>query len=99
MSIVSRHSTRDCSFCCSLEVLGGVYTTSLIRVASTPWAVPPPLSAPAGQGATHGGAYCIGNRIRPVARLHSGLARASAVPTPGKRPVVSDVCALALVSV
>src|SRR5437588_5765464 len=64
-------------------LLGGSHTTIETLSRVTPVAVAPPLSAPAGHGTTHGGAYLLGSRTRPVARSHSGLASAASVPTPG----------------
>src|SRR3954453_7892827 len=49
----------------------------------TPCAVAPPLSAPAGQGATHSGANTDGNLTRLVAGSQLGFASAAGVPMPG----------------
>src|SRR5437879_5141870 len=64
-------------------LLGGSHTTTEMLSFVTPGLVAPPLSAPAGQAATHGGANLVGNRMRPVAASQLGLARAAGVRTPG----------------
>src|SRR3954469_6112281 len=52
-------------------------------VSVTPGAVAPPLSVPLGHGATHGGAYTMGTRMRLVLLSQLALDSAASVPTPG----------------
>src|SRR4051812_30252068 len=76
-------------------LLGGSHTTIEMASRVTPVLVAPPLSAPAGHATTHGGAYLVGRRTRPVALSHMGLARAAAVPTRGWAPGVAAAAPVA----
>src|SRR3954452_641949 len=56
--------------------------STLIVVAVTPGEVAPPLSAPAGHGMTHSGAYTNDTLMRLVAGSQSGADSAAGVPIP-----------------
>src|SRR5688500_4915488 len=94
-SIVCRRSSSDRW----PPVAGGSYSTKVMVSLVTPGWVAPPLSAPLGQGTTHGGAYRSGIRTRPVARSQFGLLSAASLPMPGNAPAAGAAAGPVVVAV